>query len=309
MPEYTTIKQMIEAAASGGSSLARLVLEAEIAEQGADAESVKARLRSTLEVMRTAMEHGLAADRPSPSGLSGGMAMRMRTYVDNLAGNNLTGNLMGKAVARALATAEVNANMGRIAAAPTAGSAGILPAVLFTVGEKTEASEEQLMDALLVAAGYGQVIARWATIAGAAGGCQAECGSSAAMAAAAAVYLAGGTPEQGASAAAIALKSMMGLVCDPVAGLVEVPCIKRNATAVAIALSSADMALAGIDTAIPVDEVIQAMGQVGRAMPPSLKETSQGGIAVTPTAMAIAERLRTKESGDRSQETGGTPKA
>jgi len=203
------------------------------------------------------------------------------------------GEPLASAIAYALAVAEVNASMGRIVAAPTAGSCGVLPGVLFSVGEIRGADDSELVDALFAAGGVGAVIARSSTLAGAAGGCQAECGAAAAMAAAAAVQIAGGAPEQCANGVALAFKGLLGLVCDPVAGLVEVPCIKRNATSVAVALAAADMALAGIRSVIPADEVIQAMGAIGRELPASLRETALGGLAATPTGKRIASEMNT----------------
>ena len=185
---------------------------------------------------------------------------------------------------------EHNACMGCIVAAPTAGACGVLPAVLIPLQRKERLTDEQMIQCLYAAAGFGQVIATRASISGAEGGCQAEVGSASAMAAAALVSARGGTPKQMAAACAIALQNVMGLVCDPVAGLVEVPCVKRNVMGAVNALSCADMALAGLDGGIPCDEVIDAMGAVGRAMPSSLRETGQGGLAATPTGRKIAER-------------------
>ena len=192
---------------------------------------------------------------------------------------------------RAIAVGEANASMGKIVAAPTAGASGIIPAVLFTLQEQLDLNDSQLIKGLIVAGGIGLVIASRASLAGAIGGCQAECGSGAAMAAGMAVYLAGGSNAQIANAVAITLKNMLGLVCDPVAGLVEVPCIKRNAGATAQALVSAELALLDIVSVIPVDEVIDAMKQVGDALPCSLRETAQGGLAITPTALKLNKQI------------------
>jgi L-serine dehydratase len=200
-------------------------------------------------------------------------------------------------MARALSGSEVNASMGRICAAPTAGASGILPAVLLGVAEQYGLPEQALLDAMLTSSGIGILIDLGATLSGARGGCQAECGASAAMAAAAAVELMGGTPAQALHAAAIALKNVMGLVCDPIAGLVECPCAKRNASGAANAMLSADLALAGIKSAIPLDEVIAAMARVGRMLPSALRETSAGGIAATPTALEYAKRILGGEQG------------
>ncbi len=282
---YTNLAELASAAAARGLTIGAVVREGEAAETETPEPEINARMARNLEVMREAAARGLAGIR-SRSGLTGTDAKKMAE-----AGPGVAGELLDTAIARALAVSEVNAAMGRIVAAPTAGSAGVLPAVILTVGERVGATDEQLIEALFTAGGVGQVIAAKATLAGAEGGCQAECGSAAAMAAAAAVQLAGGTPEQCVDAAAIALKGSLGLVCDPVAGLVEVPCIKRNGLSAAAALAAADMALAGIRSVIPADEVIVAMGEVGRALPASLRETSQGGLATTPTGKRLASRF------------------
>ena len=192
---------------------------------------------------------------------------------------------MGKAAVRAMAVAECNACMGRIVAAPTAGSCGILPAALLTMQEDRGLSDEALVDALFTAAAVGAVIAQRASVSGAEGGCQAECGSAAAMTAAALVELAGGTPEMSSAACGLALMNSMGLVCDPVAGLVEVPCVYRNVGSVANAMTAADMALAGIAAPIPTDEIIDAMKEVGDMLPACLRETGEGGVAACPSAL------------------------
>lgn len=246
---------------------------------------LRRRMRENLQVMRDAVASGLTGERKSLSGLIGGDAAKVEAR--RLRGESLVGETVSKAMARALSVSEVNASMGKIVAAPTAGSSGVLPAVLLTVEELYQAAEEDVITALFTSAGLGMVIADRANVSGAEGGCQAEIGSAAAMAAAMAVELAGGTARAGSHAAAIVLKSMLGLVCDPVAGLVEVPCVKRNATGATLALAAAEMALAGVRSAIPVDEVIDTMEAVGRQMPCSLRETAQGGLAVTPTARRI----------------------
>ncbi|HEY8875422.1 MAG TPA: L-serine ammonia-lyase, iron-sulfur-dependent, subunit alpha [Desulfosporosinus sp.] len=243
------------------------------------------RMRKNLKVMRESVVAGLNSERRSLSGLVGGDAVKVEARRKK--GESLVGERISGMIARALAVAEVNACMGKIVAAPTAGSCGVIPAVLLTVEETLQVSERELLLALFTAAGVGMIIAERANVSGAEGGCQAEIGSAAAMAAAAAVELAGGTPRQTADAAAIAMKSMLGLVCDPVGGLVEVPCVKRNATGAMIALTAAEMALSGVKSAIPMDEVIDAMGDIGKQMPCALKETAQGGLAVTPTGRRI----------------------
>ncbi len=228
--------------------------------------------------------------RRSASGLVGGDGMRMRQYA--LRGKAMTGGYVSEVIAEALGMAESNACMCRIVAAPTAGSCGVLPAVMLPLCRHEDLSQHQILEALYVASGIGAVIAHKASIAGASGGCQAEIGTASAMAAGALVALRGGTGEQIGHAVAMALKNLMGLVCDPVAGLVEVPCVKRNVIGAVNAVSSADMALAGIESRIPVDEVIDAMGEVGRRMPVEFRETALGGLAATPTGQAVKARMQ-----------------
>ena len=213
----------------------------------------------------------------------------MRRISEN--GKSLTGSFLSGALYRALAVSELNAAMGRIVAAPTAGSCGILPAALLTMQAEKQIPERDCVMSLFTASAVGMVIANNASLAGAQGGCQAECGSAAAMAAAAIVELAGGTPEMVEHAIAIAIKNILGLVCDPVAGLVEIPCIKRNASGVAGAFVAAELALAGIESAIPADEVIWTMKKVGDAMSSTLKETAEGGLAATPTGRRLHEQV------------------
>lgn len=248
------------------------------------AEDMDARMREALAVMRQSVLKGLDPATHSVSGLTGGNAAKYMEAA--LAGRTAGGSLMGRICARALAVAECNAAMGRIVAAPTAGACGILPAALLTMQEEYGCTDEQLVDALFVAGAFGLIIANRASIAGAQGGCQAECGAAAGMTAAAIVFLKGGTPSQQADACAFALMNLMGLVCDPVHGLVEVPCVFRNVGAVSVALSAADMTLSGIPCPIPCDEVIDAMRQVGDALPASLRETGEGGCAACPSMCA-----------------------
>lgn len=240
-----------------------------------------ARMAEALQVMRDAALKGLDPKTHSVSGLTGGNAAKLMAAA--LAGQTAGGSLLGRICARALAVAECNAAMGRIVAAPTAGACGILPAALITMQEEYGYTDAQLIDALYVAGAFGLIIANRASISGAEGGCQAECGSAAAMTAAAIAFLRGGEPRRQADACAFALMNLMGLVCDPVHGLVEVPCVYRNVGAVSVALSAADMALAGIDCPLPCDEVIDAMRQVGDALPSSLRETGEGGCAACPS--------------------------
>ena len=226
------------------------------------------------------------AERRSPSGLSGGQAAKMEQATDPL-----SGAFIQKVIATALKVGEHNACMGRIVAAPTAGASGVLPGVLIPLQAKEGLSDEEMVHCLYVAAGFGQIIASRASISGAEGGCQAEVGSASGMAAAALVHARGGTPQQMAAACAMALQNVLGLVCDPVAGLVEAPCVKRNVMGSVNAIACADMALAGIAGAIPCDEVIDAMAAVGHALPSSLRETGEGGLAATPTGRKIAEQM------------------
>lgn len=266
----------------------RAVLLADCEERQADEAASFERMRAMLRAMRAA-DDGYAPGERSRSGLVGGDGARMAAYA--AAGGTVCGPLVCDVIARALKMGESNACMKRIVAAPTAGACGVLPAVLLSYADARGADEDALVRALFVAAGVGQVVATRAFIAGAAGGCQAEIGTAAAMAAAALTDLCGGAPEAAAHAAAMALKNLLGLVCDPVAGLVEVPCVKRNVGGAMVALSAAEMALAGIRSAIPPDEVVDAMREVGEKMDASLRETGEGGLAATPCGRAARDKL------------------
>lgn len=252
-------------------------------------DEVTARMEAMLLVMEESIAAGLKGPR-SKGGLIGGDAKKLQGYLKSY-GSSMMGSFLAKAVTYSLAVGEANAAMGRIVAAPTAGSSGVLPAILITLKEELGLNQAELAKGLIVAGAIGMVIASRASLAGAQGGCQAECGSAGAMAAGAMTTLLGGSPKQAGHAVAITLKNMLGLVCDPVAGLVEVPCVKRNAGAVAQAVVAAELALAGIESVIPVDEVIDAMDSVGQSMHCSLKETAQGGLAVTPTALAYTNKI------------------
>ena len=270
--------------ASAEKPLWQAVLEDDCQDRDAVAEASMARMDRLWESMKQSV---LDYDptRRSSCGLSGGQGARMAAM-----SGSICGPFMQEVMSVALKMGEHNACMGCIVAAPTAGACGVLPAVLIPFQRKDGLSDEDMVKCLYVAAGFGQVIATRASISGAEGGCQAEIGTASAMAAAALVHARGGTGRQMAAACAMALQNIMGLVCDPVAGLVEVPCVKRNVIGAMNALSCADMALAGLEVVIPCDEVIDAMGAVGRAMPASLRETGQGGLAATPTGRRIAER-------------------
>jgi len=282
---YASFAELLAATAEHGS-LGAAALAREVDETDRAPEDVRTEMAGALAVMREAVAHGLAGEALSRSGFVGGDAERVAAATDPL-----VGGVFVQAVAGSLATGEVNAAMGRIVAAPTGGASGVLPGVLLAVAERTGADDTAIVDALFAAGGIGGVIAARATLSGAAGGCQAEIGSAAAMAAAAAVQLSGGSAKAAGDAAAIALQGLMGLVCDPVAGLVEVPCVMRNATGAAVALAAAEVALAGVTFPIPLDQVVDAMGQVGRSLPPSLRETALGGLAVTPAGATMAERV------------------
>ena len=275
--------------ASEGRSIFNAVLEADCTDRGVSAEASLAQMNALYAAI---VRSGAGYDPTlrSHSGMVGGDGAKMRAHV--AAGKTICGEYIGGVIAQALEMGESNACMKCIVAAPTAGSCGVLPAVLLPYQRRESLPDEAMVRALYVAGGVGQVIAAKASIAGAAGGCQAEIGTASAMAAAALCYLAGGSAEAVCHAAAIAIKSMLGLVCDPVAGLVEVPCVKRNAAGAMIAMSSADMALAGIRSAVPPDEVILAMREVGERMDVSLRETGLGGVAATPFGQAMAEKLQ-----------------
>ena len=271
-------------AAAEEMPLWQAVLEDDCRDRNVSREESFAKMSGLWQAMGRSVEE-YNPDRRSPSGLSGGQGQRMAQAADTLCGPFLQ-----SVIATALKVGEQNACMGRIVAAPTAGASGVMPAVLLPLQSRENLSDEEMVRCLYVAAGFGQVIAARASISGAEGGCQAEVGSASAMAAAALVHARGGTAQQMAAACAMALQNIMGLVCDPVAGLVEAPCVKRNVMGAMNALSCADMALAGIAGAIPCDEVIDAMAAVGRAMPAALRETGEGGLAATPTGRKIAER-------------------
>ena len=275
--EYHSIAELVALAKREGESIGRIALRVQAAEDRIDPEILRARMKDALGVMREAVKSGMQPDARSVSGMTGGQAAKLMQATE--AGVTFGGKSLGHASAFALAVAECNACMGKIVAAPTAGACGILPAALFAAEEEKGYSEDELVDALFAAAGTGRIIAEKASISGAEGGCQAECGSAAAMAAAALAQLGGGTPEQSARALAFALMNLLGLVCDPVDGLVEIPCVYRNVIGVAAAMTAANLALADARLILPADEVIDAMGRVGRMLPYELRETGRGGCA------------------------------
>ncbi|HKP14785.1 MAG TPA: L-serine ammonia-lyase, iron-sulfur-dependent, subunit alpha [Gemmatimonadaceae bacterium] len=285
---YRALADAIRDAEQQGISLARLALETEAKDQGRTVDDIRAALLRALDVMRGAVERGMVGDLHSASGLVGGDAAKLRLGPPG----PLAGTPFRDVLARALAVQEVNAAMGVIVAAPTAGGAGVLPAVLTGLAQARHLADDAVVDALAVAGLIGAVIAERASLSGAEGGCQAETGAAAAMAAGAATEMLGGTPAQVGHATALAMQGTLGLVCDPLGGLVELPCVFRNATGSAIALTGIELALAGVEFRIPVDEVIDVMGEIGASMDVRYRETAGGGLAATPTGRRLArERL------------------
>lgn len=281
--------ELIEICKNKGFKIWEYTLNEEVKNSGSSREQIFERMRKTLYVMKESSNYALEHEVKSVSGLIGGDAVKLNNYAETQ--NTLTGKFITKAMARAISSSEVNAAMGRIVACPTAGSCGILPAVLISAGEKLNASEDDLVKALLTASGIGILIAKNATISGAEGGCQAECGSAAAMASGAVVELMGGSVEQSLDASAIVIKNILGLVCDPVAGLVEVPCAKRNIAGTVSALTTADIVMSGVKSIIPFDDTVLAMYKVGKQLPCELRETASGGLAVTPTGIKLKEKI------------------
>lgn len=278
---FNTAEELMNLCKEKGKKISEIVIEKEIKNSGISYEELIAKMKEILTTMEKSSLYSLDKEVISVSKLTGGNAKKVEEYKNNH--KTICGRLMNSAMAMALSTSEVNASMGRIVAAPTAGASGILPAALLTAKERLELSDEDIIHGLFTAAGIGEIVAKNATVSGAEGGCQAECGVASAMAAAAIVELAGGTVEASFNAASFSIINVLGLVCDPIAGLVEYPCALRNASGVANALISADLALAGVINLVPFDEVVEAMYRVGKAMPESLRETALGGIADTPT--------------------------
>jgi len=285
---YKALADAIKDAEREKKSLAQVALAAEARDQGRSIEDIRAALKRALDVMRTAIEKGLTGDLISASGLVGGDASKLRQNPNG----PLAQTPFRDILTRALAVQEVNAAMGVIVAAPTAGGAGVLPAILTGLAKAKNIGDEKVVDGLATAGLIGAVVAERASLSGAEGGCQAETGAAAGMAAGAATEMLGGSPSQVGHAVALTMQGTLGLVCDPLGGLVELPCVFRNATGSAIALAGIEMALSGITFAIPVDEVIDVMGEIGREMDVRYRETAGGGLAATPTGRRLAkERL------------------
>lgn len=294
MMEIQSMKDLIETCEREQKTIGEIMLMMEIEKSRKDKETIISMMAERLIKMKEAVDGGTKDASAAPSGISGGDAVKMNDYVNQ--GKALSGHYISDAMTFSLATSESNARMGVIVATPTAGAAGILPGVLFSLHKNDGTSFKDLVMGLFTASALGYVIANRSFISGAAGGCQAEVGSATAMAAGTIVELKGGTPKQVVNATALALKSLLGLVCDPVAGLVEVPCIKRNVIGTSIAFSSADLSLAGVESRIPCDEVIEAMYKIGKEMPRTLRETALGGLAMTETGKKVKEQLFCKRS-------------
>ena len=282
-------KELVEYCNEKNISLSEYAILYEMKNTELSREEVINKMKKHLDIMKKSGSEAMEKEVYSISGLIGGDAYKLKKYLES--GKTLTGEVMVKAMARAISCSEVNAAMGKIVACPTAGSCGILPAVILTAGEKLEVGDEGMIKGLFASSAVGMIIAQNATLAGAEGGCQAECGSAAAMAAAAVVEMMGGTPEMCLHAGAIVIKNILGLVCDPVAGLVEIPCAKRNFAGAVSALTTADLVMAGVNSKIPFDETVSAMYRVGKSLPRELRETAEGGVAITKTGLELKKKV------------------
>lgn len=290
---FSTLKELLQCCEQENKTIGQLMLEDQSYESGRDEEIEFNTMLEYYQVMKEAVKRGLTEDTTSRSGLTGGDAQRVMKQVES--GKASVGEVACRTMAYALAVSEVNASMGRIIATPTAGSCGIIPGVFVSSQERFGWDDKHLTMGLFCAGALGYVIANNSFVSGAEGGCQAEVGSAVGMAAGAMTELRGGTPEQAVHAVGLALKNSLGLICDPVGGLVEVPCIVRNGFGAVTALAAADMALAGVRSAIPSDEVVQVMLEVGSAMPEKHRETAKGGLAQTPTGKKIMQDLKEKK--------------
>lgn len=286
---YHTLNDLVCLAEGKKMPVWAVVLENEKRQNGLSEEEIFKSLEARYAVMEASAGKALEKDAGASGTLIGGCARAQYLYAQESEG--CCGSFINLVMARALSSSEVNASMGKICAAPTAGSCGVLPAVVVSLAERERSGRREILEALLTAAGIGTIMMKNATVSGAEGGCQAECGVAAAMAAGAAVTLLGGTAEMIAESAAFALINCMGLVCDPVAGLVQYPCAVRNASQAVNALLSADLALSGTKNVIPPDEIVEAMYRVGRLLPAQLKETAMGGVAATKTARKIQKKI------------------
>lgn len=287
MISFNSIAELVELAQKANCPISQIVIQWEMENNFVAEEKQRAMMLKNWQVMEESLKRGLMNYEKSVSGLTGGDAVKLYAYRQH----GYTGEAVLSAAASAVGVSEVNAVMGRIVACPTAGSCGIVPAAIYAAAEKNGNNIDEIVDALFTASGIGMVVEANASIAGAYGGCQAECGTAAGMAAGALVQLAGGTPEIVGNAVALAIKNLLGLACDPVAGLVEVPCVKRNGFIAVHAMVAADMAMAGVQSVIPVDDVIDAMNRIGRSMPSSIKETAEGGLATTKTGLRLTKEI------------------
>ena len=287
MISFNSIAELVELAQKANCPISQIVIQWEMENNCVAEEKQRAMMLKNWQVMEESLKRGLTNYEKSVSGLTGGDAVKLYAYRQH----GYTGEAVLSAAASAVGVSEVNAVMGRIVACPTAGSCGIVPAAIYAAAEKNGNNIDEIVDALFTASGIGMVVEANASIAGAYGGCQAECGTAAGMAAGALVQLAGGTPEIVGNAVALAIKNLLGLACDPVAGLVEVPCVKRNGFIAVHAMVAADMAMAGVQSVIPVDDVIDAMNRIGRSMPSSIKETAEGGLATTKTGLRLTKEI------------------
>lgn len=286
---YNTGKELLDRCRELNLPISEIVIMDEMENTSKSREHIIYNMKKVLKVMKASIEGYENRTEPTLGNIIGGEAKKLNAYMNNR--TSICGSSVNKAMIRAFACSEHNASMGRICAAPTAGSSGIIPASLITAWEELNLSEDSLIRGLITASGIGKIITQNATVAGAEGGCQAECGSAAAMAAAGIVEMAGGTPEMSLTAASVALKNVMGLICDPVAGLVESPCSKRNSSGAVNAMTSAEIALAGIKSVVSFDETVEAMYNVGIALHPDFKETAKGGIAASETAKKISDKI------------------
>ena len=284
---FNSIAELAELAQKANCPISQIVIQWELENNFVSEEKQRAMMLKNWQVMEESLKRGLKNYEKSVSGLTGGDAVKLYAYRQH----GYTGEAVLSAAASAVGVSEVNAVMGRIVACPTAGSCGIVPAAIYAAAEKNGNNINEIVDALFTASGIGMVVEANASIAGAYGGCQAECGTAAGMAAGALVQLAGGTPEMVGNAVALAMKNLLGLACDPVAGLVEVPCVKRNGFIAVHAMVAADMAMAGVQSVIPVDDVIDALNRIGRSMPSSIKETAEGGLATTKTGLRLTREI------------------
>ncbi len=288
---YNNAKELLKECNSNNLPISEVVLIDEMSSTGSSREEIILRMHNVLDVMKKSISD--MDSKETMGGIIGGEAQKLDKYVNSK--KTICGDSINRAMIRALAAAQHNASMGRICAAPTAGSSGIIPASIVTGAEELGCSDDVIIRGLLTASGIGKIIIQNATVSGAEGGCQAECGSAAAMAAAGLVEMAGGNPEMSLAAAAIALKNVMGLICDPIAGLVESPCSKRNSSGSVNAMTSAELALSGIVSVVDFDETVEAMYNVGRMMHPNLRETALGGIAITETGIKLSEKVHSNQ--------------